>query len=162
MISVLRYFKHLLDVKQRRGGRDLLTWNQLQEGINSVNNSAQDEHERMKLTHTHTRTGCVMTVMTLCDPCATSDLRAAGHWSGQRGRDQRRLPAAAVGPAAALLWCGGDFSCQRLQVPEASEQSQAAQSSGEHTQAANHRWPVGRSIYFTHCSVQLGEHRPGS
>lgn len=54
MISVLRYFKHLLDVKQQQGGTDLLTWNQLQEGINSVNNSAQDEHERMKHRHTFT------------------------------------------------------------------------------------------------------------
>lgn len=103
-----------------------------------------------------------MTMMTVCDLCATSDLRGAGHRSGQRGRDQRRLPAAAVGPAAALLWCGGDFSCQRLQVPEAAEQSQAAQSSGEHTQAANHRWPVGRSTYLTHYSVQSGVQRPGS
>uniref|UniRef100_A0A3Q3MEQ9 IQ motif containing GTPase activating protein 3 n=1 Tax=Mastacembelus armatus TaxID=205130 RepID=A0A3Q3MEQ9_9TELE len=28
-------------------GRDLLTWNQLQEGITSVNNSAQDEHQQL-------------------------------------------------------------------------------------------------------------------
>ncbi|XP_053183717.1 ras GTPase-activating-like protein IQGAP3 [Scomber japonicus] len=39
-----RYFECL--VKQRVG-RDLLTWNQLQEGINSVNNSAQDEHQQI-------------------------------------------------------------------------------------------------------------------
>lgn len=60
MISVLRYFKHLVDVKQQRGGRHLLTWNQLQEGINSVNNSAQDEHERMK--HSHAQDASMMTV----------------------------------------------------------------------------------------------------
>ncbi|KAI3360710.1 hypothetical protein L3Q82_012851, partial [Scortum barcoo] len=41
-----RYFKHLVGVKQQVG-RDLLTWNQLQEGINSVNNSAQDEHQQL-------------------------------------------------------------------------------------------------------------------
>ncbi|CAK6979525.1 ras GTPase-activating-like protein IQGAP3 [Scomber scombrus] len=39
-----RYFESL--VKQQVG-RDLLTWNQLQEGINSVNNSAQDEHQQI-------------------------------------------------------------------------------------------------------------------
>lgn len=32
---------------------DLLTWNQLQEGVDSVNNSVEDEYERMKNTHTH-------------------------------------------------------------------------------------------------------------
>uniref|UniRef100_A0A8C3ATW4 IQ motif containing GTPase activating protein 3 n=1 Tax=Cyclopterus lumpus TaxID=8103 RepID=A0A8C3ATW4_CYCLU len=39
-----RYFECLVAVKQQ--SRDLLTWNQLQEGINSVNNSVQDEHQR--------------------------------------------------------------------------------------------------------------------
>lgn len=33
---------------------DLLTWNQLQEGVDSVNNSVEDEYERMKHTHTFT------------------------------------------------------------------------------------------------------------
>lgn len=49
--------KHLLSVKrqQQRGGA-LLTWNQLQEGINTINNSVQDEHERMANTRTHTQT----------------------------------------------------------------------------------------------------------
>ncbi|XP_067456357.1 ras GTPase-activating-like protein IQGAP3 isoform X1 [Thunnus thynnus] len=41
-----RYFESLVGVKQQVG-RDLLTWNQLQEGINSVNNSAQDEHQQI-------------------------------------------------------------------------------------------------------------------
>uniref|UniRef100_A0A4W6DI53 IQ motif containing GTPase activating protein 3 n=1 Tax=Lates calcarifer TaxID=8187 RepID=A0A4W6DI53_LATCA len=41
-----RYFESLVVVKQQVG-RDLLTWNQLQEGINSVNNSAQDEHQQL-------------------------------------------------------------------------------------------------------------------
>ncbi|GLD72982.1 ras GTPase-activating-like protein IQGAP3, partial [Lates japonicus] len=41
-----RYFESLVVVKQQIG-RDLLTWNQLQEGINSVNNSAQDEHQQL-------------------------------------------------------------------------------------------------------------------
>ncbi|KAK2845226.1 hypothetical protein Q5P01_011885 [Channa striata] len=41
-----RYFKCLLDVK-RQAGKDLLTWNQLQEGINRVNNSVQDEHQQL-------------------------------------------------------------------------------------------------------------------
>lgn len=44
--DVFRYFENLVGVRQQVG-RDLLTWNQLQEGINSVNNSAQDEHQRM-------------------------------------------------------------------------------------------------------------------
>lgn len=54
----LRYFKFLVRVRQQVG-KDLLTWNQLQEGINSVNNSVQDEHERMEHTHTHTHTEVV-------------------------------------------------------------------------------------------------------
>ncbi|XP_070767372.1 ras GTPase-activating-like protein IQGAP3 [Enoplosus armatus] len=41
-----RYFKCLVGVKQQMG-RDLLTWNQLQEGINCVNNSVQDEHQQL-------------------------------------------------------------------------------------------------------------------
>uniref|UniRef100_A0A3Q4B9D8 Uncharacterized protein n=1 Tax=Mola mola TaxID=94237 RepID=A0A3Q4B9D8_MOLML len=40
------YFKFLVRVRQQVG-KDLLTWNQLQEGINSVNNSVQDEHEQL-------------------------------------------------------------------------------------------------------------------
>lgn len=46
IIVVFRYFECLLAVKQK-AGKDLLTWNQLQEGINCVNNSVQDEHQRM-------------------------------------------------------------------------------------------------------------------
>lgn len=40
-----RYFETLVGVKQQVG-RDLLTWNQLQEGIAAVNGSAQDEQQR--------------------------------------------------------------------------------------------------------------------
>ncbi|KAM6936029.1 ras GTPase-activating-like protein IQGAP3 [Lycodopsis pacificus] len=40
------YFERLVAVKQQVS-RDLLTWNQLQEGINSVNNSVQDEHQQL-------------------------------------------------------------------------------------------------------------------
>ncbi|KAM4736638.1 ras GTPase-activating-like protein IQGAP3 isoform 2-T2 [Anableps anableps] len=42
-----RYMEHLAGVKQQVGGA-LLTWNQLQEGINSVNSSAQDEHQQLQ------------------------------------------------------------------------------------------------------------------
>ncbi|MEQ2273983.1 hypothetical protein XENORESO_012023 [Xenotaenia resolanae] len=42
-----RYLKHLVGVKQQMG-IGLLTWNQLQEGINSVNSSAQDEHQQIQ------------------------------------------------------------------------------------------------------------------
>lgn len=49
--SVLaRYMQHLAGVKQQEGGA-MLTWNQLQEGINSVNSCAEDQHQRT--THTH-------------------------------------------------------------------------------------------------------------
>ncbi|CAN9514406.1 unnamed protein product [Ophioblennius macclurei] len=41
-----KYFEHLIGVKRQAGG-DTLTWNQLQEGINSVNVSAQDEHQQL-------------------------------------------------------------------------------------------------------------------
>uniref|UniRef100_A0A3B4YJT2 IQ motif containing GTPase activating protein 3 n=1 Tax=Seriola lalandi dorsalis TaxID=1841481 RepID=A0A3B4YJT2_SERLL len=41
-----RYFECLVGVKQEMS-RDLLTWNQLQEGINSVNSSVQDEHQKL-------------------------------------------------------------------------------------------------------------------
>ncbi|XP_026227186.1 ras GTPase-activating-like protein IQGAP3 [Anabas testudineus] len=41
-----RYFEYLLTVKQQ-AGKDLLTWNQLQEGINCVNNSVEDEHQQL-------------------------------------------------------------------------------------------------------------------
>lgn len=44
-----RYMKHLLGVKQQQqGGGASLSWNQLQEGINAVNNSVQDEHEQLQ------------------------------------------------------------------------------------------------------------------
>ncbi|XP_075934586.1 ras GTPase-activating-like protein IQGAP3 [Anarhichas minor] len=41
-----RYFECLVAVKQQVS-RDLLTWNQLQERINSVNKSVQDEHQQL-------------------------------------------------------------------------------------------------------------------
>ncbi|KAM8736062.1 ras GTPase-activating-like protein IQGAP3 [Acanthopagrus schlegelii] len=41
-----RYLRCLSGLKQQVGG-DLLTWNQLQQEINSVNNSAQDEHQKL-------------------------------------------------------------------------------------------------------------------
>ncbi|XP_054638676.1 ras GTPase-activating-like protein IQGAP3 [Dunckerocampus dactyliophorus] len=41
-----RYFESLTWMKQQ-AGRELLTWNQLQEGINSVNNCVQDEHQQI-------------------------------------------------------------------------------------------------------------------
>ncbi|XP_061737829.1 ras GTPase-activating-like protein IQGAP3 isoform X1 [Nerophis ophidion] len=40
------YFESLTRMKQQ-AGRELLTWNQLQEGINSVNKSAQAEHQQI-------------------------------------------------------------------------------------------------------------------
>ena len=57
VVFVFRYFENLVGVKLQ-AGRDLLTWNQLQAGINSVNNSVQDEHQRMenKCPHTHQHT----------------------------------------------------------------------------------------------------------
>ncbi|XP_078100595.1 ras GTPase-activating-like protein IQGAP3 isoform X2 [Sander vitreus] len=42
-----RYFECLVGWKRKQLNGDLLTWNQLQEGINSVNNSAQDEHQQV-------------------------------------------------------------------------------------------------------------------
>ncbi|XP_070822093.1 ras GTPase-activating-like protein IQGAP3 [Chaetodon trifascialis] len=41
-----RYFTCLVGLKQQVGN-DLLTWNQLQEGVNSVNSSVQDEHQQL-------------------------------------------------------------------------------------------------------------------
>ncbi|TMS01631.1 Ras GTPase-activating-like protein IQGAP1 [Larimichthys crocea] len=41
-----RYFRCLVGLKQQ-AGKDLLTWNQLQEGINSVNAEVQDEHQQL-------------------------------------------------------------------------------------------------------------------
>lgn len=43
--GVYRYFQCLVDVKNQQRS-DLLTWNQLQEGINEVNSSMQEEHQR--------------------------------------------------------------------------------------------------------------------
>uniref|UniRef100_A0A673CMP7 IQ motif containing GTPase activating protein 3 n=1 Tax=Sphaeramia orbicularis TaxID=375764 RepID=A0A673CMP7_9TELE len=44
--SLFRYFDVLLALKQQ-SGRELLTWNQLQEEINCVNNSEQDEQQKV-------------------------------------------------------------------------------------------------------------------
>ncbi|KAM6910752.1 ras GTPase-activating-like protein IQGAP3 [Xenentodon cancila] len=41
-----RYFERLRGLKKRMGGNPL-TWNQLQEEVNSVNSSAQDEHQQL-------------------------------------------------------------------------------------------------------------------
>ncbi|KAM4600495.1 ras GTPase-activating-like protein IQGAP3 [Polymixia lowei] len=41
-----RYFEELCDLK-RQAGRDLLTWNQLQAGVTTVNTSAQEEHDQI-------------------------------------------------------------------------------------------------------------------
>ncbi|XP_007542790.1 ras GTPase-activating-like protein IQGAP3 isoform X1 [Poecilia formosa] len=43
-----RYMQHLAGVKQQGGGA-MLTWNQLQEGINSVNSCAEDEHQQLQV-----------------------------------------------------------------------------------------------------------------
>uniref|UniRef100_A0A3Q2U692 IQ motif containing GTPase activating protein 3 n=1 Tax=Fundulus heteroclitus TaxID=8078 RepID=A0A3Q2U692_FUNHE len=45
--ALMDYLEHLVGVKQQMG-RGLLTWNQLQEGINRVNGSAQDEHQELQ------------------------------------------------------------------------------------------------------------------
>ncbi|XP_041649512.1 ras GTPase-activating-like protein IQGAP3 [Cheilinus undulatus] len=45
-----RYFDALYRVKQR-AGKQLLTWNQLQEEINMVNASVQDEHQKLQVLH---------------------------------------------------------------------------------------------------------------
>ncbi|XP_032415434.1 ras GTPase-activating-like protein IQGAP3 isoform X1 [Xiphophorus hellerii] len=42
-----RYMQHLAGVKQQEGGA-MLTWNQLQEGINSVNSCAEDQHQQLQ------------------------------------------------------------------------------------------------------------------
>ncbi|XP_060777825.1 ras GTPase-activating-like protein IQGAP3 [Neoarius graeffei] len=41
-----RYFEELSDLK-RKAGRVLLTWNELQSGVNSVNTAAQEEHDQI-------------------------------------------------------------------------------------------------------------------
>lgn len=41
----LRYFEELGD-QRRKAGRALLSWNDLQRGLNSVNAAAQEEHDR--------------------------------------------------------------------------------------------------------------------
>uniref|UniRef100_A0A4W4G6A0 IQ motif containing GTPase activating protein 3 n=1 Tax=Electrophorus electricus TaxID=8005 RepID=A0A4W4G6A0_ELEEL len=41
-----RYFEELWEPK-RRAGRALLTWNELQSGLNTVNTAAQDEHDQI-------------------------------------------------------------------------------------------------------------------
>lgn len=46
MLSLpFRYFEELCDLK-KKAGRALLTWNDLQGGLNAVNNAAQEEHDR--------------------------------------------------------------------------------------------------------------------
>lgn len=42
---MLRYFEELSELK-RKAGRVLLSWNDLQSGVNSVNMTAQEEHDR--------------------------------------------------------------------------------------------------------------------
>jgi hypothetical protein len=44
-VICLRYFEELGD-QRRKAGRALLTWNDLQRGLNSVNAAAQEEHDR--------------------------------------------------------------------------------------------------------------------
>lgn len=51
-------------------GGALLTWNQLQEGIDSVNSCVEDEYERMEHTHAHTHT--VVTSTQVNQVCVTS------------------------------------------------------------------------------------------
>lgn len=58
--TLCRYFERLVGVKQRVG-RDLLTWNQLQEAVSSVNSSAQDEHQRTSNTTRHRTATDVLT-----------------------------------------------------------------------------------------------------
>ncbi len=50
IISVFRYFEELCELK-RRAGKALLTWNDLQTGLNTINTTAHGEHERQFITH---------------------------------------------------------------------------------------------------------------
>ena len=43
--SPFRYFEELCELK-RQAGRALLTWNELQGGLNTVNSAVQEEHDR--------------------------------------------------------------------------------------------------------------------
>ncbi|KAG5271265.1 hypothetical protein AALO_G00177810 [Alosa alosa] len=43
---IQRYFEELCDLK-KKSGRALLTWNDLQGGLNAVNNAAQEEHDQI-------------------------------------------------------------------------------------------------------------------
>lgn len=46
--SLLRYFEELSELKWK-AGRALLTWNELQSGVNGVNMAAQEEHDRKNM-----------------------------------------------------------------------------------------------------------------
>jgi len=105
----------------------MLTWNQLQEGINSVNESAQDEHQRMG-TRKQQQTSNVTHLPVLI--YVTCHLRAPGCQPDKPGCDEWRPPAADVCSDVALLWTGGGLTCQHLQIPDLADQSQTAQSPG--------------------------------
>lgn len=47
-VCVFRYFEELCEQK-RRAGKALLTWNDLQTGLNTVNTAAHEEHERQSI-----------------------------------------------------------------------------------------------------------------
>uniref|UniRef100_A0AAY5KI41 IQ motif containing GTPase activating protein 3 n=1 Tax=Esox lucius TaxID=8010 RepID=A0AAY5KI41_ESOLU len=61
-----RYFEKLCDLR-RKAGRALLTWNELQGGLNSVNRTAQEEHSRTLVV----AIGLINQALCHCDPQRT-------------------------------------------------------------------------------------------
>ncbi|XP_023819826.1 ras GTPase-activating-like protein IQGAP3 isoform X3 [Oryzias latipes] len=122
-----RYCLHLTEVKQR-AGHDLLTWNQLQEGITDVNKAVKDEHQQLQAV------GCINQAVLRADP---QQLLSAlllpccgleGVVPSNRGRyltllsRRRRHKAQMSGDPEAELW----LADIRAAVDQANQQSQKA------------------------------------
>ncbi|KAF6731923.1 Ras GTPase-activating-like protein IQGAP1 [Oryzias melastigma] len=124
---LLRYFDHLTEVKQR-AGLDLLSWNQLQEGIDHVNNAVKEEHQQLLAVSSINR--AVMTAdkqqllsALLLPSCGLEDISPSNLSRYLTLLSRARLHKAQVsGDPEAELWLGD----VKAAVKQANQQSQKA------------------------------------
>uniref|UniRef100_A0A3B3CUN6 IQ motif containing GTPase activating protein 3 n=1 Tax=Oryzias melastigma TaxID=30732 RepID=A0A3B3CUN6_ORYME len=124
--DLLLYFDHLTEVKQR-AGLDLLSWNQLQEGIDHVNNAVKEEHQLLAVSSINR---AVMTAdkqqllsALLLPSCGLEDISPSNLSRYLTLLSRARLHKAQVsGDPEAELWLGD----VKAAVKQANQQSQKA------------------------------------
>lgn len=132
-----RYFEELCEQK-RQAGRALLTWNELQSGLNAVNATVQEEHDRECCS-------VLCPEMCLIGPemefhSFLFTFRDPQYWADQPGPVPQRPSEDPGCAAAALQWPGGGTACQCQALPRRADPGQKTQSRGTAAQLNLGKW----------------------